>query len=419
MADNSPPTQDDSAAGSDSGTSGYPGNDNPVEDVKSQMNKFFASKMGIVFVGAFIGIVAAILQHEGNPGNMGFCVACFERDIAGALGLHSAGVVQYLRPEIFGFVLGSLIAAILFREYRARTGSAPMIRFILGFWAMIGALVFLGCPWRASLRLAGGDGNAILGLAGLATGVFIGSMFIRNGFSLGRSRKVNPIVGLVIPAIALILFIGLLWGPTFDDGTSAFRESATGPGSMHAAVWLSFGIALAVGFLAQRSRFCTIAGIRDTILIRDYHLLIGIGALILAAFVTNLALGQFDAGIEDMPIAHHDHIWNFMGMVLAGLAFALAGGCPGRQLILSGEGDADAGVFVLGMVAGAAFSHNFRIAAGPDNPVTGANGGPGDWGAEAVILGLMACFIIAIAFTYKDAIKQKSAMLKRKLGLRS
>ncbi|WP_281175483.1 hypothetical protein [Desulfobacter vibrioformis] len=37
---------------------------------------------------------------------MGICVACFERDIAGAIGLPRAGVVQYIRPEIIGFVLG-------------------------------------------------------------------------------------------------------------------------------------------------------------------------------------------------------------------------------------------------------------------------------------------------------------------------
>ena len=40
---------------------------------------------------------------------MGICVACFERDIAGAIGLHRAAVVQYIRPEIIGFVLGSLL----------------------------------------------------------------------------------------------------------------------------------------------------------------------------------------------------------------------------------------------------------------------------------------------------------------------
>jgi hypothetical protein len=32
-------------------------------------------------------------------------------------------------------------------------------------------------------------------------------------------------------------------------------------------------------------------------------------------------------------------------MVVAGLAFALAGGCPGRQLFLSGEGDRSTGIW--------------------------------------------------------------------------
>ena len=77
----------------------------------------FAGRWGIIGVGIFIGIAATLLQKWGNPGNMGVCVACFERDIAGALGLHRASVVQYLRPEIMGFVLGSTIAALLFREF--------------------------------------------------------------------------------------------------------------------------------------------------------------------------------------------------------------------------------------------------------------------------------------------------------------
>jgi len=51
-----------------------------------------------------------------------------------------------MRPEIIGFVLGALIAAYLFKEFRPRAGSAPLVRFILGAFAMIGALVFIGCP---------------------------------------------------------------------------------------------------------------------------------------------------------------------------------------------------------------------------------------------------------------------------------
>lgn len=68
------------------------------------LKKFFSSRWGIISVGAFIGIFAALLQKWGNPANMGICVACFERDIAGAIGIHRAGVVQYMRPEIIGFV---------------------------------------------------------------------------------------------------------------------------------------------------------------------------------------------------------------------------------------------------------------------------------------------------------------------------
>ena len=93
------------------------------------LKNLFANRWGIIGVGAFIGVLAALLQKLGNSGNMGICVACFERDIAGALGLHRAGVVQYMRPEIIGFVLGSLTAAYIFKEFRPRAGSAPIVRF--------------------------------------------------------------------------------------------------------------------------------------------------------------------------------------------------------------------------------------------------------------------------------------------------
>ena len=42
---------------------------------------------------------------------MGMCIACFIRDIAGALGLHRAAVAQYIRPEIIGIVLVQLDGA--------------------------------------------------------------------------------------------------------------------------------------------------------------------------------------------------------------------------------------------------------------------------------------------------------------------
>ena len=63
---------------------------------------------------------------------------------------------------------------------------------------MIGALVFLGCPWRAVLRLAGGDGNAIFGLLGLIGGIWVGTLFLKGGYNLGRSQDHSYLGWMVI-----------------------------------------------------------------------------------------------------------------------------------------------------------------------------------------------------------------------------
>jgi YedE family putative selenium metabolism protein len=351
------------------------------------IKNIFAGPWGIIIVGIFIGILAPLLQKLGNPANMGVCVACFERDIAGALGLHRADVAQYLRPEIMGFILGSFIAALIAREHKPRGGSAPLIRFFLGVFAMIGALVFLGCPLRALLRLAGGDGNAILGLLGFVAGIFIGIQFLKRGYSLGRSYPQKPLSGWILPALMAGLFLLLVFQVSFSPGGPIFF-SQKGPGSQHAPIWISMAAGLIIGALAQRSRFCTMGAFRDVMLIRDFHLVGGVAALLIFAFVMNLILGQFNPGFAGQPIAHTDHLWNFLGMTLSGLAFVLAGGCAGRQLFLSGEGDMDAGIFVLGMIVGAAVAHNFTLASSPK--------GIADYAPAAVILGFIFCAVIGL-----------------------
>jgi len=368
-----------------------------------RLTRFFGSRWGIILTGGVIGLLAALLQRFGNPPNMGICVACFERDIAGALGLHRAAVVQYIRPEIIAFVLGSMIAALIFKEFKSRLGSAPIVRFFLGILAMIGGLVFLGCPWRAILRLAGGDLNAILGLLGLILGISGGVYFLKNGYTLGRSRPAPAIAGWIMPLMMVSLLLLLIFAPQFSEsGPIFFSES--GPGSMAAPIVISLAAGLVIGFLAQRTRYCTMGSIRDVILMRDTHLISGVAAMLVVAFVMNLILGQVNVGFTSQPVAHSNHLWNFMGMVLAGLAFALAGGCPGRQLFLSGEGDGDAAIFVLGMIVGAGISHNFGLAGRPDTVVDGvlSVGGTSIYGQAAVILGIVFC--IVLGFTAREQV---------------
>jgi len=353
------------------------------------LKEFFSSRKNIISTGIFIGVSAAFLQKLGNPPNMGICVACMERDIAGALGFHRVAAVQYIRPEIIGFVFGSLIAALIFKEFKARSGSAPLIRFVLGFFAILGSLVFLGCPWRTLLRLAGGDGSAIFGLIGLVTGIWIGIFFIKSGYNLGRNQRTYSLVGWVMPIIMVGLFLLLIFRPQLPSGAVFF--SSTGPGSQHAPLFIALSVAMVIGFVAQRTRFCTVAAVRDLILIKDNYLVTGVISLLLAALVSNLFFRQFHPGFQGQPIAHSNQFWNFGGMVLAGLAFTLAGGCPGRQLFLSGEGDADAAIFVFGMIVGAGFAHNFATAS--------SSQGPGLWGPASVILGLIICLVIGFSMS--------------------
>lgn len=350
------------------------------------MRRFLTKRVLIVIAGLFFGVLAAYMVKWGNPPNMGICIACFLRDIAGGVGLHRAGMVQYLRPEILGFVLGAFASAMAFREFRARGGSSPLIRFLLGAFVMIGALVFLGCPVRALLRLAGGDLNGITALAGVVVGAAIGVLFLKNGFNLGRSTKTHVAAGWAMP----LLLFGVLLLAIFTPGFIFASEN--GPGALHAALWISLVVGLFVGVLAQRTRMCFVGGWRDLMMVRDTYLFSGIAAFFIGALIVNAALGYIDWGFVGQPVAHDNHLWNFLGMALVGLAATLLGGCPLRQLILSGEGDTDAGVTVLGLIVGAAIAHNFFTTASPN--------GIGDNSVVAVIVGLVFC--LAVGFLMRE-----------------
>jgi len=310
----------------------------------------------------------------GNPPNMGVCAICFMRDIAGAVKLHSIDKVSYIRPEIIGFILGSTIIALFTKEFRARGGSSPILRLIIGAFVAIGALVFLGCPIRMLSRIAGGDWTALEGLLGLTVGIFVGVQFLKSGFNLGRMQPLPASAGWVMPIIAIGLLVLLLTKP----GYIVF-----GP-IKHAPLLISLIAGFIISGLAQRSRFCTIGGIRDLILIGDSYLFQGLVALLVVAFVFNLILGQFHPGTS--PIAHPYFLWNFGGMFLAGLGLVLLGGCPFRQMVMLGYGNTDAGITVLGILLGTALSHNFNL-------VASAAGVPAN-GKVAVILGIAILFVI-------------------------
>lgn len=393
--------------------------------------------------GLFIGAVAAWLVSQGNPGNMGLCIACFLRDITGFFvgGVTNQGAVAYIRPEIIGIILGAMGAALVTREFRSRGGSAPLVRFVLGFIFMAGALIFLGCTVRAWLRLGGGDLTAIWGVLGIVAGVLVGIVFLKRGFNLGRAKVLAKPLGWILPALAIVLLVFALVTafaakPEFatqtkegafatgdtppavflkadgapsqvlkpegaslaedgsivaEDGSVAASAESVGkakpqPGGKRAALWVSLAAGLAIGVVAQRSRFCSIGGIRDAVLVKRYDLLFGVIGLLIGATVVNLLLGQYNLGFANQPVAHNDALGSFAAMTVATFAAMLLGGCPFRQVIMGAEGDADSTMAVAGMLVGAGFMHWAALAS------SGKGLAPNAWPALAV----MAVIVVAI-----------------------
>lgn len=359
------------------------------------------SKKKLALAGVVCGIVAACLAYFGNPANMAFCIACFVRDTAGALGMHQAEVVQYARPEIIGLVLGAFIISVATKEYRSTAGSSPMIRFILGIVIMIGSLVFLGCPLRMVIRMSAGDMNAWVALIGFVLGVSTGAFALKKGFSLGRAHETQKASGVVLPVIMVgILILALC--------TSLLKASTAGPGSIHAPIMMSLIGGLIFGAFAQKSRMCFAGSIRDIVIMKNFDLFSVIAGLFVVMLIFNVATGRFVVGF-DTPgiIAHSEYLWNILGMYAVGFAAVLAGGCPLRQLILAGQGSSDSAVTVLGLFFGAALCHNFGLAASGTavNAETGkvVAGAVPMAGKVACIICIIVCFIIA--FTNKRETK--------------
>jgi len=382
--------------------------------------EFLIKSKWIILGGFVFGVLGALAVNWGNPNNMGICVACFLRDIAGALKLHGATTAQYLRPEIFGFVLGAFGTSIAFREWRPRGGSSPIIRFMLAMCVMVGSLVFLGCNVRSLLRLGGGDLSALVAIAGLIVGILGGIFFLKRGFTLGRATKMPAAAGLIMPVLALALFVFLI----IKSGVMSFSDS--GSGSLHVNPWLGLGLGLVVGFIVQRTRFCTIGCWRDIFLVKSFHLFAGVVAFVIGVIAANYIVGNFgEAGLFGLNIASTNHgdiayhwgftnqpialpyadaggnilwsqyIWSFLAFSLVGLAATLMGGCPLRNTILAGEGDTDAGISILGYIAGGAIAMNFMIASSPS--------GMGKYGTWGVTVCLIFCLVIGFIMRERES----------------
>ena len=130
-------------------------------------------------------------------------------------------------------------------------------------------------------------------------------------------------------------------------------------------------IGMIVGYLGQRSRFCTISGIRDFFLVKDSYRLKGligivIGGVIGFALVNKLGgnLSSFTKGSwQVMPLLKDglNVIPSILIPISAVGAFfmayfsVMAEGCPFRQHVMAGEGRLSGIIYIAGLVLGVVF----------------------------------------------------------------
>jgi YedE family putative selenium metabolism protein len=185
--------------------------------------------------------------------------------------------------------------------------------------------------------------------------------------------------------MALLAAASVLAPPAFTGGlVGAARE--------HAPPLASLAVGLVVGALAQRSKFCVSGALRNFFLTRNARMLGGLLLLFGAAFAVNLASGMFHPGLADQPASHLDFGWAAAGMFLVGLGAVLIGGCPFRQLVMAGEGDADAGAAVLGMLVAGGLVQSWGLR----STIAGATPA----GKLATLIGL--ALVLGTALAYRE-----------------
>src|SRR6185369_8268195 len=230
-------------------------------------------------------------------------------------------------------------------------------RLFLGMFMIFGCAVFIGCPIKLLLRLTAGDLTAVAGVVGLVAGVWVGLKGLSHGVEFAMQSQGKTHGGILIPILFLLLLVFFVVRPGF------LLFSSQGGGAQFAPWPMALSVGAGLGALAQRSRFCITGSIRNFLLIGlRVPALWGLLAFMVAALAANLGSGRFNPGLYGQPGAHLEYLWSFLGMGLVGWISVMIGGCPFRQLIKAGEGDADAGLVVIGMFIGGALAQSWGIA---------------------------------------------------------
>ena len=120
----------------------------------------------------------------------------------------------------------------------------------------------------------------------------------------------------------------------------------------------TLAVGILIGYLGQRSKFCTVSGIRDYLMLKDSFRFKGLIGLIFGAAmgyaifhlvggaIPNYPLGMAGIGSTAIVIA------SIIGGAGMGFFSVFAEGCPFRQHVMAAEGKKSAWFYLLGLYIG-------------------------------------------------------------------
>lgn len=117
-------------------------------------------------------------------------------------------------------------------------------------------------------------------------------------------------------------------------------------------------VGVLIGYMGQRSRFCTISGIRDYFMMKDSLRLKGLFGIIIGGAIGYALFGLMWGDIPNFPLGLEG--FDSTGLLIAavigsiGLGFfsVYAEGCPFRQHVMAAEGRQGAMYYLIGFYIG-------------------------------------------------------------------
>jgi len=246
------------------------------------------------------------------------------------------------RPEISGFMLGALLAAVSGKEFVSRPAflAGPLL---LGFATGFALPEFFGCPWCVFLQFGYGHMGRIFEVAGFVFGGWLGVRLIRNGFTIqnGASVRVrDEWARRLVVATAVASACYMAWSLDLNYPRQ------------YLAVGIVILIGAALGAAMQRVRFCVIEGLRNALWFRMPSGFIPIASMAAGSLVYALLSGTFS--FDFLPDDPLKGLWptlvKAVSTALASFAFMLSGGCTVWHAVNAGNGTLSGLVFLAGML---------------------------------------------------------------------